>query len=244
MRTWYYFLFILLLTSFSGCQKNPWDECDLGEGGSFEEIRYFENFQTFKLDIPGQVIITPDTLLKSSKIVIIGQKNVIKQITTSINNGTVSVSFNQCFKNHDDIEFHIYTPFLRKIVINTASRVTSTRAIYGEDFTLELNSGSAVEISCNLDSITTFVNNSSTVSVAGYASRQMVYHKSSGRYEAKELISDSVIVDVSGAGYAGVYAVGHFIADLSGSGTIEFSGEDTLHVTTNISGSGQITDLR
>jgi len=243
MKTWTIFLSILLISGFSSCKKDE-DKCEKGEGDRFEDVRYFENFQTFNLDIPGQIILTPDTFLKSSRIVILGQQNVINQIITSIDSGSVNVSFNQCFKNHDDIQFHIYTPFLQKLVTNTAARFKTTSAIYGKNFTMELNSGTTVDITCKVDSLTTFINSSSTLNITGYASRQMIYHKSSGSYSASNLISDSTIIDLSSSGFASVYSTGHLIADLSGAGLIEFSGEDTLNVTTNITGSGKINDLR
>lgn len=243
MRNFTIFLLILFISVFSSCKKDS-EKCQKGEGGRFEDVRYFENFQTFTLDIPGQIILTPDTSLKSSRIVILGQQNVINQIITRIDSGMVSVSFNECFNNHDDIQFHIYTPFLQKLVTNTAARFKTTSAIYGKDFTMELNSGTTVDITCKLDSLSTFINSSSSLNIAGYASRQMIYHKSSGAYLASELISDSTIVNVSSSGSAKVYSTGHLIADMSGSGLIEFYGEDTLHVTTNVTGNGTITDLR
>ena len=241
MKNWTFLLLIILVSVFSSCKKN---DCEKGEGDRFEVFRYFENFHTFKLDIPGQIILSPDTNLKSSRIVILGQENVISQINTTISNGTISVSFNKCFKNHDDIQFKIYTPFLKKIITNTAARIKSESAIYGKDFTLELNRGSTVDITCKVDSITTILNSSSEVEIFGYASRQMVYHNSSGSYRAGNLISDSAYVNVSSAGYVKVYSTGHFIADMEGNGKIDFSGEDTLNVTTNITGTGTINDLR
>lgn len=234
------FLGVLLL----GCKKYPWDECDVGEGDGFTVTRNFENFHTFILDIPAQIELTPDTNLKSSRIEIFGQKNVTEQITTSIDNGVVSVSFDKCFKSHSDIEFRVYTPWLKKLVLNSASRIKTTKALYGDHFTLDVNSGTSIDVVCVLDSLRAELGSAGNIELNGYASRQNIENTSNAIYQAQNLISDSCIIDMSGAGVIDVYSTGHLIANLSGNGIINFYGEDTLHIDTVNTAAGSINDKR
>lgn len=236
-------LLSLVILAWS-CKKYPWDKCDIGEGDSFEEVRYFPNFHTFQLDIPAQIELIPDTNLTSSRIVVLGQKNVIKEIETVSNNGTVSVSFNKCFKSHSDIKFQIYTPWLREITLNSASRLQTKSAIYGSKFQLQVNSGTAVLAGFNVDTLVSNLRSAGTVELHGYAKKHFLTHSSNMVYKTLELITDSTVIEMESSGFAQVYVTGHMHANFLRRGILEFSGEDTLHIDTTNSGGAIIRDLR
>lgn len=244
MRTITHLILVLLLVTQVGCKKYPWDKCEIGEGDNFEEVKNFENFHTFILDLPAEVEITPDTNLKQSRIVVFAQKNVSKEIVASVNNGVVHVSFNKCFKSHNDIVFKIYTPWLRNITLNTAARVSTTKAIYGDHFTIDAKSGTNINLSCVLDSLNTQFKSAGNIMIDGYAKRQVLNSTGSGKYVAPYLVSDSVIFNLAGSGYASIYSTGYLIGSIDGNSILDFNGEDTLNLNTQILGSGTINDLR
>ncbi|MGB0404518.1 MAG: GIN domain-containing protein [Salibacteraceae bacterium] len=244
MRTITYLILALIVVTQTGCEKYPWDKCEIGEGDSFEEVRNFENFHTFVLDIPAEVQIIPDTNLTQSKIVVFAQENVNKEVITSVRNGVLSVSFNKCFKSHKDIVFKIYTPWLQNITLNTASRVSTAKSIYGEHFTIIAKSGTNINISCVVDSINTQFKSAGNINIDGYASRQVLNSTGSGKYMAPYLVSDSVLFNITGSGYSSVYSVGYLIGSIDGNSILDFNGEDSLNLNTQVLGSGTINDLR
>lgn len=239
MKGWFQVTLVLLVFGLIGCG----DDCEEGEGARVEIERNFQNFSTFSLDIPGSVEIFPDTNLESSKVVLFGQKNVINGIEMKVSEGTLSASFTSCFKNHEEIEFRIYTPWIQKIIVNSSARVKSNSAIFGDHVALEANAGSSINLGLKVDTFTTLSRNAVDITVTGYAKKQFITSSSSGRYFGSELLSDSVVVGMFSSGYANIYSTGYLVADVQ-AGIVEFNGEDTLNVSTNIGGSGQVFDLR
>jgi hypothetical protein len=238
------FLFLLLGILQVGCKKYPWDKCDVGRGDNFVDTRFFPNFHTFTLDIPAEIILTPDTNLEFSKIEIFGQRNVTSEISATESNGEVRVSFDGCFKSHNDIEFRIYTPWIREFKLNSASRLKSTKAIYGSSLRLTVNQGTSINLVCILDSLYSDLKSAGNVILNGYVRQQDVIIGSNTNYDAKELISDTCRIEMPSAGTANVYATGLVKATVSGSGLLNIFGEDTLHIDSTVTGSGQINDQR
>ena len=69
------------------------------------------------------------------------------------------------------------------------------------------------------------ISGSGTVNLTGTADQQEVEVSGSGRYEAAELASRSVTIEISGSGKATVAAAEQLRVDISGSGTVTYSGD-------------------
>jgi hypothetical protein len=74
---------------------------------------------------------------------------------------------------------------------------------------------------------------------SGTADQQDLKISGSGRYQAEQLTSKTVKVDMSGSGVASVHASDALDLHMSGSGTLTYTG-DPKQVTQQISGSGKV----
>ena len=74
--------------------------------------------------------------------------------------------------------------------------------------------------------------------IGGTAARQHVDISGAGTYDAGQLVSDEVAIEVSGAGKAVVHAKNTLSVDISGAGVVEYIGDPKLSQT--ISGIGQV----
>ncbi len=77
--------------------------------------------------------------------------------------------------------------------------------------------------------------------VEGQVERQNILIGGAGRYLADAVSSDEVNVQVTGSGYAAVWARDRLDATVSGSGDIEYVGQPV--VVTHISGSGRVSQI-
>ena len=77
------------------------------------------------------------------------------------------------------------------------------------------------------------------VEIGGKVARQKIDLSGAGSYQADALVSDEVVVEVSGAGKAVVNAKNSLAVDISGAGKVEFLGDPK--VKQSISGIGKIT---
>jgi putative autotransporter adhesin-like protein len=80
---------------------------------------------------------------------------------------------------------------------------------------------------------------SATITAAGTADDQDLNISGSGRYQAEQLRSKSVKINMSGSGTASVHASDMLDVHMSGSGTLTYTG-DPKRVTQDISGSAKL----
>lgn len=89
-----------------------------------------------------------------------------------------------------------------------------------------------------LRALQTDISGSGRVDLSGSAEEQDIEVSGSGRYDAADLPSPKVTVEVSGSGAVTVQVSGALKADISGSGNVTYSGEPT--VDSSVSGSGKV----
>ncbi|HEY9468077.1 MAG TPA: DUF2807 domain-containing protein [Propionibacteriaceae bacterium] len=87
--------------------------------------------------------------------------------------------------------------------------------------------------------LSTDISGSAAITASGTADDQDLKISGSGRFEAEQLRSKTVKVDMSGSGIVSVYASDVLDIHMSGSGTLTYTG-DPKQVTQQISGSGKL----
>lgn len=237
------YLFVLAIIIFcSGCKKWPWQDCEKGIGDVFEDRRSFTNFTSFTLDIPAELFLHPDTTRRRSEVVIIAQNNVAEQIEVINNDGAISVGFDGCFREHKEIQFHLYFNKLERLIINSPAKVFSSKALYGKKFNLVLNESASCNAFYFLDELIVDFRGAANITSNGYAHTHRVNFNSPSTYDASNLITDTTYVDMQANGTLKCYAAGLLDIQMS-NGTIEYNGEDTLNITDRITG-GVLVDKR
>jgi hypothetical protein len=101
-------------------------------------------------------------------------------------------------------------------------------------------SGSVTAHGMQLQALRADISGSGTVNVSGSAVKQDIHLSGSGRYEAAGLPSQEVTAEISGSGEVVVnVSVSRALkVDISGSGTVTYSGDPTIEQ--DISGSGKL----
>lgn len=231
---------VSLLVFLHSCKN----ECSEGEGDRFEDRRNFSNFHTFQLDIPATVNIYPDTSYSESWIVVFGQENVTKKLAMGTGSGKIKVAFAECFENHEEIEFNIYSPTIRKLILNSSCRVNTKLGLQRDRFEVEVNSTASGKLVMNVDSLLISGNGSPDLVLEGYARGAGLEVGTLGNILAGNLITDTCVAQMKGTGSIVTYVTGLLDARVSGTGSIRFRGEDSLKVNETITGSGKVIDER
>jgi hypothetical protein len=240
-RGLFWTLWLVLIVLSTSCKRNG---CIEAEGGRFEDVRNFENFHTFILDIPGEIEVWTDTTRSYSRIDILAQKDILENLQTSIASGVVSVGFTNCFESHDEITFRLYVNRLQRIVVNQSGRVKTGNRLIVDHFSLELNQSTTADMVIHTDSIHTSLGNASLCTYHGYT--HMASHEllSAGTLSAMELISDTSYVNIIGTGNVNLHAIGLLSVDVNGGGSVSFIGSDTLNIEEKLSNGGRLIDNR
>lgn len=124
----------------------------------------------------------------------------------------------------------------------SGSASISADGLATDDLSLE-NSGSVTLDLQNIDlaSLQIEVSGSADIQASGRAATQVVRISGSAKYQAEDLESQAVTIDISGAGDAIVWATGSLDADISGSGSVSYYGNPS--VSQSVSGSGSMISL-
>ena len=100
-------------------------------------------------------------------------------------------------------------------------------------------SGSVTMSKIATAALNTNISGSGSITASGTADDQSLKISGSGRYQAEQLTSKTVKVDISGSGVASVRASDVLDIQMSGSGTLTYTG-DPKQVTQQVSGSGKV----
>jgi len=100
-------------------------------------------------------------------------------------------------------------------------------------------SGSVTMSKIATTALNTNISGSGSITASGTADDQSLKISGSGRYQAEQLTSKTVKVDISGSGVASVRASDVLDIQMSGSGTLTYTG-DPKQVTQQVSGSGKV----
>lgn len=237
-----YFFLLAFIVTCSGCKKWPWQDCEKGTGDVFEDRRSFENYHTFTLDIPAELYIHFDSNRSRSEVMVLAQENVAEQIEVIDVNGSITVGFDGCFREHKEIQFHLFVNSLEKLVINSPSKIFTSKAIYGDNFHLVFNESASLDAFFYVDELQVDLNGAANITTQGYAQIHTANFNSSSTYNAQYLITDTTYVKMDASSSFKTYATGLLDVNMS-RGTIEFDGEDALSITDRVTG-GALVDLR
>ncbi len=237
------FLILLTIVVFaSGCKKWPWQDCYKGEGDVFEDSRSFGAIKSFAIDIPSEVFLHPDTTRSRTEIVIVAQENVADEIVLTNSNGHITSGFDGCFREHKEIQFHLYFNTLDELIVNVPSRINTEKAIIGEDFKLTINESANVDVFAYTDELSVSISGAANVRSRGYSKIHRVDINTASGYDAEFLITDTTYVNLQAEATFKSYVTGLLDINMS-NGTIEYKGEDTLNITDRKTG-GLLIDLR
>jgi len=227
---------LVILFAFSSCSIN--DAKAVKGNGNVTTVSY--NVTDFRqLDLSGMYSVT---LAKGDtpSLVVETDENLQKLILNKVEDNVLKVySEKEVF--YRPTRMHIYITYrdLERLNTSGACEVKSQDTIVGQDFQLDLNGASTINLSLEVYEMKTNVSGASTLTLSGSVKEHSISFSGAGTLDAENLVAEVTRIKLSGAGSATVNALKLLDADLSGIGSISYIGEPLSKIVKN-SGLGSI----
>lgn len=216
----------MVLIGTSSCRKNK--DCVAAKGNRVLHYRYDTLFENLVIDIPADVVFDFDTLQQLPKIGIRAQYDMHQIITTEIDSGTMTISFNGCVQNHEDITLYITLPKLKSLTMKASGDVSSTKILVQDTFETKFEGIGNIDLLIRSKYWKTTSTNTSKIKLAG----EVVYHDirqmGTESMDFTELIADSTYVFLGSQADVHVYPLDYLYVFLTGSGNVIYHHKPTV----------------
>ncbi len=229
-----YFTFIFVSLFLYSC-----GDCVTGEGDAIQEKRTVANFEAIDLSSSIDVVLVQDQQLKTHKVELIAQENILPHIKFEVDDKTLDIAMKGCTIDAEDLGAMVYFKTLKKIENSGSGNVSSETPLESKILTVKTNGSGDVEFEFEGDQLVVISNGSGSVHVFGKCRDLIVKSNGSGSLNLEDLVSDRVHVNSDGSGDVRVYAVRKAILKLDGSGDIMLKG-NPQNLEQNSNGSGEI----
>ena len=214
-----------------------------GSGVIKSETRKLAAVDTVTLEYPADVTIKQGS---ANSIVITADDNLLKQISSDVEDGVLNISNNESnwndrVKPTKSVQIVITLKDVSKITLPSAGTL---HILDLKTDSLELTVSGAGDISLtNLDvtSLDVTLSGAGSISADGKADSLSVRISGFGDFKGGDLQSQTANVRITGAGSSTVWAEKTLTASISGAGDIRYYGDPT--VDESISGAGNVSRL-
>ena len=166
------------------------------------------------------------------------EDNILDAMKVENTGNSLVIGFKRGFMNvvpTKNISIHLTVKDLEKIDISGAGSIKCEK-LETEKFVINSSGLGSIDVGLNGQDLKVSISGVGKVNMKGEVDTQQVDISGAGSYSAKELISRDCEVDISGAGRATVNVTDTLDVQLSGVGSVEYTGNPS--VTQNISGVG------
>ncbi len=191
-----------------------------------------------------------DVVLKqggSESVKVEADADVINEIITEVRNGTLMIHSKNThnwgnFWNNRKIMIYVVAKDLNSINLSGSGDIRIDNEFNTNKLELRLSGSGDFKGSVNVKTLEASISGSGDFSIAGKADESTVSISGSGDFDARNLITKSTAIRVSGSGDASIYASEKVEASVSGSGDVHYSGHPksvskVAHGSGDISGS-------
>ena len=207
-----------------------------GSGEMISETRDVTGFTNVVLEGSGTVIIDIDG---TPSLTIEAEDNLMSHLTSDVADGRLTLGSDSTISPTREIIYTVGVAALDGVAIDGSGTITTDDV---ESDSLEATIRGSGIISLGAIAVTDFdasISGSGRIEVSGSTTELTVSIPGSGTFAGAELEAMGGTVDIAGSGDAVVNVTDSLVADVSGSGSVEYLGNPPT-VRTDISGSGSI----
>jgi hypothetical protein len=232
-------IFALTLMVSISCSDNgtsPDANTIIGSGNLTTVERSVAAFNSITTLIPVTITIQYGTEQNLSVTV---DDNVVDYIITSVENGTLVItSQSDVNLNQIHLSLDLTMTDLEDITVIGPATIAGEFTLPLDDFYLTITGAATINFSLEADQMISSLPGSFTIMLRGQVIKHIINHSGSGYLSAFDLISDTTIVNLSGAGSEEVYVNDLLDVNISGVGNVYYKGAGEIQV--NITGIGNV----
>jgi hypothetical protein len=207
-----------------------------GDGKISVDTRPLESFSSVDLEGAYDVILVQGP---KSEVSIETDNNLLTHITSTVDNGKLTVSSEGILSPTKSVKVTITSPNFRTIDIEGSSDISASTPITSDDLTLQLEGAGDFNLEVHAKRLHSQIEGSGSMMLVGDAQSHSIEIDGSGDLSCKKLLADSTKIEVAGSGDADVNVSKRLQASIAGSGSVRYQGAVT-DIHTSITGSGSI----
>jgi hypothetical protein len=138
------------------------------------------------------------------------------------------------------INLYVVYPELEKITLGGACKISSPVLFKAYSLEYDISGAASIDMELEVDNLITRLAGAGSINLQGSALNHRLELSGASKLNARNLITRTTDVQLSGAGSANVHVSQELAASLSGIGSIKYYG-DPAHTSFNKSGIGKIT---
>jgi len=150
--------------------------------------------------------------------------NIIKHITTKVENGTLVVSTDASFYNTEAETVRVKMPVIEALEATSGSSIDTQKTIRGVNLVAKTSSGSGMELDVEYDKVSTESSSGSTLEVSGKAMKFNASSSSGSSIDAQSLLSNDVIAQATSGSSIDVHPLVSLNAKSSSGASIDYDG--------------------
>lgn len=241
------FLSLLFGVAFTGCGYN-------GNGKIKVERRDVGSFKSIVVEQDGSgagfifgqnkrsdfhIKLVKDTVEYAS---IEYDENLMHHIKTESVNERLIIRTRKDLFSHRDIHINVHYVELNHIDAHSFAQIVFSNAYHGERLGIEVSGACDIKGEVFADVVDMDVSGAADINLGGKVRKFKGEFSGAGTYKGFGLITDTCILDISGAADAEVYALGYLKVDASGATDVVYKGNPK--VDQDISGAGSVKSAK
>lgn len=230
---------VILAFTLIACENSAWN-CLRGNGIIEKETRDVQEYNGVVTEGEFEVFYIPDS---SYSVVIETDQNLIPYIRTRISGSTLIVDngTQKCLRSEYPIRIYVHAPEINLMSL-VGSGMISAESVYADELTLSIEGSGIIDvIGIDVLELKVLITGSGDVSLRGTTDVADYTITGYGNIDAKNVISNTCIAEISGSGSIYCNAVIKLEAIISGTGSVYYKGSPS--VSTHISGTGSVISI-
>lgn len=225
---------LIAILSTESCNK---DKCYSGNEYRVGSVRYIEPFNQIDVKLSGVVEIVKDT---TPFIEFIVEGNLEKYIATEVTNKVLSISLNECFKEHQDIVIRVHYDTLNTITTSGPGDVISNLILVQDSLVLNVKSSGDISLTTNIKNLYSNIQSTGIVTINGQIEKHFIDLTNSGAVNTYQSMTQNAVVNSTAAGNIYIRVKHTIKGTLSGSGNLYYKRNPLINVVE--SGTGIVID--
>jgi hypothetical protein len=213
-----------------------------GSGKVIQEERQVADFNEISFAGTGNLIIVQTS---TESLMIEAEDNIVPRIATRVDDQTLIIEYKWAwpslwFNPQKPINIYVGVKDLKSIEGSGATNIKSD-SIKSDKLKISGSGASKADLSVEVGELDTEISGAGDFIIAGKADEQKIQISGAGKYEAKNLLSKNVELELSGAGLATVNAQEKLDVEVSGAAKVGYLGNP--RISQKISGAGKVEKL-
>jgi hypothetical protein len=210
-----------------------------GSGNVITENRVISSIRSVDLSAYGDLNISQGD---AESLSIQGDDNIVAHIITEVNNGRLSIRFDESwgtlYTPSETLEFNLTVKNLESITFSGAGTIHSDNLAL-DDLAINLSGAGSITIEeLQADNLTINLSGAGSLHIEGSVTNESISLSGVGNFNAEDLSAQNATISLTGAGNASLWVAANLNIHISGAGSINYYG--TPKITKDVTGIGSL----